>query len=42
MHLVRMTLRRRRLRAASALPFGLYLAPAIWVAWFVQAVVLWP
>jgi leader peptidase (prepilin peptidase) / N-methyltransferase len=42
MHLVRMALRRRRLRGASALPFGLYLAPAIWVAWFVQTVVLWP
>jgi leader peptidase (prepilin peptidase)/N-methyltransferase len=41
-HLVRMALRRRRLRASSALPFGLYLAPAIWVAWFVQTVVLWP
>ena len=41
-HLLRMALRRRRLRAASALPFGLYLAPAIWVAWFVQTVVMWP
>ena len=42
LHLTRMALRRRPLRAASALPFGLYLAPAIWVAWFVQTVVLWP
>jgi leader peptidase (prepilin peptidase)/N-methyltransferase len=42
MHLVRMAVRKRPLRAASALPFGLYLAPAIWVAWFVQTVVLWP
>jgi leader peptidase (prepilin peptidase)/N-methyltransferase len=41
-HLLRAALRRRALRAASALPFGLYLAPAIWVAWFVQAVLLWP
>jgi leader peptidase (prepilin peptidase)/N-methyltransferase len=41
-HLTRMALRRRRLRAAGALPFGLYLAPAIWVAWFVQTVVMWP
>jgi len=41
-HLARMALRRRRLRAATALPFGLYLAPAIWFAWFVQTVVLWP
>ena len=42
LHLTRMALRRRPLRAASALPFGLYLAPAIWVAWFVQTVVWWP
>ena len=41
-HLLRMALRRRPLRAAAALPFGLYLAPAIWVAWLVQTVVLWP
>jgi len=37
-HLVRLAVRRRPLRAAGALPFGLYLAPAIWVAWLVQAV----
>src|SRR5690348_16318856 len=42
MHLVRQHVRKRPLRAAGALPFGLYLAPAIWVAWFVQTVVLWP
>ena len=30
------------LRAASALPFGLYFAPAIWIAWLVQTVWLWP
>jgi leader peptidase (prepilin peptidase)/N-methyltransferase len=41
-HLTRTALRRRPLRAASALPLGLYLAPAIWVAWFVQTTVLWP
>jgi leader peptidase (prepilin peptidase)/N-methyltransferase len=41
-HLGRMALRRRPLRAASALPFGLYLAPAIWLAWLVQTVALWP
>jgi leader peptidase (prepilin peptidase)/N-methyltransferase len=41
-HLTRMALRRRPLRAASVLPFGLYLAPAIWVAWFVQTVAWWP
>jgi leader peptidase (prepilin peptidase)/N-methyltransferase len=41
-HLLRLFVRRRPLRAAGALPFGLYLAPAIWLAWFVQTVVLWP
>ena len=41
-HLLRHVMRKRPLRAASALPFGLYLAPAIWVAWFVQTVWLWP
>jgi leader peptidase (prepilin peptidase)/N-methyltransferase len=41
-HLARLAIRRRPLRAAGALPFGLYLAPAIWVAWFVQTVWLWP
>jgi leader peptidase (prepilin peptidase)/N-methyltransferase len=40
-HLARLALRRRPLRAAGALPFGLYLAPAIWVAWFVQTVMWW-
>jgi len=28
---------RRRIRAATRLPFGLFLAPAIWVAWLVQS-----
>jgi leader peptidase (prepilin peptidase)/N-methyltransferase len=40
-HLVRLAVRQRPLRAAGALPFGLYLAPAIWVAWFVQTVWVW-
>jgi len=41
-HLVRLALRKRPLRAAGALPLGLYLAPAIWVAWLVQALWWWP
>jgi leader peptidase (prepilin peptidase) / N-methyltransferase len=41
-HLVRLALRKRPLRAAGALPFGLYLAPAIWVAWLVQTAMWWP
>jgi leader peptidase (prepilin peptidase)/N-methyltransferase len=41
-HLARLAVRKRPLRAAGALPFGLYLAPAIWVAWLVQTVWLWP
>jgi leader peptidase (prepilin peptidase)/N-methyltransferase len=30
-------LRRRRARATAAMPFGLFLAPAIWVGWLVEA-----
>jgi leader peptidase (prepilin peptidase)/N-methyltransferase len=41
-HLVRLAIRKRPLRAAGALPFGLYLAPAIWVAWLVQTAWPWP
>jgi leader peptidase (prepilin peptidase)/N-methyltransferase len=39
--LVRHAVMKRPVRAASALPFGLYLAPAIWVGWFVQTVLTW-
>ena len=42
MHLARLAVRKRPLRAAGALPFGLYLAPAIWVAWLVQTMMWWP
>jgi leader peptidase (prepilin peptidase)/N-methyltransferase len=42
LHLLRLALRKRPIRAAAVLPFGLYLAPAIWVAWLVQTVLLWP
>jgi len=41
-YLVRHYAGRRPMRATHALPFGLYLAPAIWVAWFLQATVLAP
>ncbi len=41
-HLASLAIRRRPLRAAGALPFGLYLAPAIWVAWLVQTMMWWP
>jgi leader peptidase (prepilin peptidase)/N-methyltransferase len=41
-HIVRHMVMKRPLRAASVLPFGLYLAPAIWVAWFVETVLQWP
>ena len=40
-HLARLAVRKRPLRAAGALPFGLYLAPAIWVAWLVQTMLWW-
>jgi len=41
-YLVRHRLGRRPLRATDALPLGLYLAPAIWVAWFLQVTLLPP
>src|SRR6202035_2024046 len=41
-YLMRHYVGRRPMRATHALPFGLYLAPAIWVAWFLQATVLPP
>jgi leader peptidase (prepilin peptidase)/N-methyltransferase len=39
---VRHHIGRRPMRATDALPLGLYLAPAIWVGWFLQATVLPP
>jgi leader peptidase (prepilin peptidase)/N-methyltransferase len=41
-YLLRGVLARRPLRATSAMPFGLYLAPAIWAAWLVQTILLAP
>jgi leader peptidase (prepilin peptidase)/N-methyltransferase len=41
-YLVRHYVGKRPMRATHALPFGLYLAPAIWVGWFLQATVLAP
>jgi leader peptidase (prepilin peptidase)/N-methyltransferase len=41
-YLLRGVLARRPLRATSAMPFGLYLAPAIWTAWLVQTILLVP
>jgi leader peptidase (prepilin peptidase)/N-methyltransferase len=41
-YLVRHHVGRRPMRVTDALPLGLYLAPAIWVAWFLQATVLPP
>ena len=41
-YLVRHYAAKRPMRATHALPFGLYLAPAIWVGWFLQATVLAP
>jgi leader peptidase (prepilin peptidase)/N-methyltransferase len=41
-YLMRHMMLRRPLRATSALPFGLFLAPAIWGAWFVEIVLLTP
>lgn len=35
-YLLRSRMRGRRLRAAGRLPFGLFLAPAIWLSWLAQ------
>lgn len=37
---IRQYLSRRPLRASNLLPFGLFLAPAIWICWLLQATVL--
>ena len=39
-YLVRHYVGKRPMRATHALPFGLYLAPAIWIAWLVQVTLL--
>ena len=41
-YLVRHRLGKRPIRATDALPLGLYLAPAIWVGWFLQVTLLAP
>jgi leader peptidase (prepilin peptidase)/N-methyltransferase len=35
-HFVRQLRRRRELRASARLPFGAFLAPAIWICWLLQ------
>ena len=39
-YLVAGRLRRRPLKATAFLPFGLFLAPAIWIGWFGEALLL--
>jgi leader peptidase (prepilin peptidase)/N-methyltransferase len=41
-YLLRHYLGKRPMRATNALPFGLYLAPAVWVGWLFQTVLLGP
>jgi leader peptidase (prepilin peptidase)/N-methyltransferase len=41
-YLLRVWIRRRPLRAAGRLPFGLFLAPAIWLSWLLQEILLSP
>jgi leader peptidase (prepilin peptidase)/N-methyltransferase len=41
-YLLRHWLRGRPLRATNALPFGLYFAPAIWIAWLMEILLLAP
>jgi leader peptidase (prepilin peptidase)/N-methyltransferase len=37
-YLIRQYARQRPLRATGLLPFGLYLAPAIWIGWLIETV----
>lgn len=41
-YLLRNLVRKRPLRTTGLLPFGLFLAPAIWVCWLLQATLLTP
>ena len=41
-YMLRQIVKRRPLRATSALPFGLYLAPSIWLGWLLQWTLLAP
>jgi leader peptidase (prepilin peptidase) / N-methyltransferase len=40
--LARRIVAKERIKAHSAVPFGTFLAPAIWMAWFAQAGGVWP
>jgi leader peptidase (prepilin peptidase) / N-methyltransferase len=40
--LARSIVAKERIKAHSAVPFGTFLAPAIWMAWFAQAGGVWP
>jgi leader peptidase (prepilin peptidase)/N-methyltransferase len=33
---------RRAVRRTTRLPFGLFLAPAIWIAWIVETTLFYP
>jgi leader peptidase (prepilin peptidase)/N-methyltransferase len=41
-YILRSLIRRRPLHAAGLLPFGLFLAPAIWLGWLLQMTLLAP
>jgi leader peptidase (prepilin peptidase)/N-methyltransferase len=41
-YMLRQIIKRRPLRATGALPFGLYLAPSIWLGWLLQSTLLVP
>jgi leader peptidase (prepilin peptidase)/N-methyltransferase len=40
-YILNAALRKRPLRATAFLPFGLFLAPAIWIGWLVEALLNW-
>ena len=40
-YILNAAVRKRPLRATAFLPFGLFLAPAIWIGWLVEALLNW-
>jgi leader peptidase (prepilin peptidase)/N-methyltransferase len=40
--LINQVITRRALKPTTRLPFGLFLAPSIWIGWLVQTALPWP
>jgi leader peptidase (prepilin peptidase)/N-methyltransferase len=40
--LIEQLITRRKPKATTRLPFGLFLAPSIWIGWLLQTALPWP